>query len=33
MSVQAVWAEAGLFDLGTGWLVTLPATQPSSGCA
>jgi hypothetical protein len=30
MSVQAVWAEAGLFDLGTGWLVTLPATKTPS---
>ena len=28
--VQAVWAEAGLFDLGTGWLVTLPAIKTPS---
>ena len=28
--VQAFWAEAGLFDLGTGWLVTLPAIKTPS---
>ena len=28
--VKAVWAEAALFDLGTGWLVTLPAIKTPS---
>jgi hypothetical protein len=31
--VKGVWAKAGLYDLNTGWLVTLPATAPPSGCA